>query len=287
MKLKSLISQSSLLLLLALCSPQTPTQTTAGTNGNGNYVSKVWVADNGDGTFKNPILHADYSDPDVIRVGDDFYLVASSFNAVPGLPILHSKDLVNWTIIGHVFKRQTPKDVFSKPQHGNGVWAPAIRYHEGEFYIFYPDPDFGIYMTKAKHPAGPWSEPLLIKEAKGWIDPCPLWDEDGKAYLVSALAASRSGVKSIIVVSRMSPDGTKLLDDGVMVFDGHDKHPTVEGPKFYKRQRLLLYLRPGGWCRGGMAVGVALETDLRTLRGKDRAGTRHDSDQWTSSGRLG
>jgi beta-xylosidase len=251
MKLKSLISQSSVLLLLALFPPQTPTQTTAGTNVNGNYVSRVWVADNGDGTFKNPILHADYSDPDAIRVGDDFYLAASSFNAVPGLPILHSKDLVNWTIIGHVFKRQSPNNVFSRPQHGNGVWAPAIRYHGGEFYIFYPDPDFGIYMTKASDPAGPWSEPLLIKEAKGWIDPCPLWDADGKAYLVSALAASRSGVNSIIVVSRMSPDGTKLLDDGAMVFDGHGKHPTIEGPKFYKRNGYYYIFAPAGGVEEG------------------------------------
>src|SRR5207253_2668071 len=112
-----------------------------------NPVSKVWVADQGDGTYKNPIIHADYSDPDAIRVGEDFYMTASSFNAVPGLPILHSKDLVNWRIINHVFREQEPKDVFSKPQHGGGVWAPAIRFHDGEFYIYYPDPDFGIYMT--------------------------------------------------------------------------------------------------------------------------------------------
>src|SRR5687768_1494178 len=134
-------------------------------------VSDVWIADNGDGTYKNPIIHADYSDPDVIRVGDDFYLVASSFNVAPGLPILHSKDLVNWTIVGHVFQRQLPYDVFNKPQHGNGVWAPSIRYHEGEFYIYYPDPDFGIYLTKARTAGGPWSEPILVKPAKGWIDP--------------------------------------------------------------------------------------------------------------------
>ncbi len=251
MNFKTLINNTCCLLLLTLSSPQTPSIVTAQTGEGASNVSKVWVADNGDGTYKNPILHSDYSDPDAIRVGDDFYLAASSFNATPGLPILHSKDLVNWTIIGHVFKQQSPKDIFSKPQHGNGVWAPAIRFHEGEFFIFYPDPDFGIYMTKARNPAGPWSEPLLIKEAKGWIDPCPLWDNDGKAYLVSALAASRSGVKSIIVVSRMSPDGTKLLDDGVMVFDGHDQHPTVEGPKFYKRNGYYYIFAPAGGVEEG------------------------------------
>jgi len=256
MKLKGYSVRLFIVLLVTVfIQSESPAQTQTA-KGESNPVSKVWVADNGDGTYKNPIIHADYSDPDVIRVGDDFYLVASSFNVAPGLPILHSKDLVNWTIIGHVFKRQLPYDVFNKPQHGNGVWAPAIRYHAGEFYIYYPDPDFGIYLTKSRTPAGPWSEPLLIKPSKGWIDPCPLWDTDGKAYLVSAMAASRSGVKSILVVSRMSEDGTKLLDDGVMVFDGHDKHPTVEGPKFYKRNGYYYILAPAGGVEEGWQLAL-------------------------------
>src|SRR5687767_2549340 len=198
-------------------------------------VSKVWSADNGDGTFRNPIIHADYSDPDVVRVGSDYYMTASSFNAAPGLPILHSKDLVNWRLINYVFEEQEPRDVFNKAQHGGGVWAPSIRFHNGEYYIFYPDPDFGIYMTKTKDPSGKWSKPVLVKAGKGWIDPCPLWDDDGQAYLVSAFAGSRAGIKTILIVSKMDPAGSRLLDDGVLVFDGHDKHPTVEGPKFYKR----------------------------------------------------
>ncbi len=217
-------------------------------------VSKVWIADNGDGAYKNPIIHADYSDPDVIRVGDDFYLTASSFNVAPGLPILHSRDLVNWTIIGHVFTQQTPVEVFNKPQHGNGVWAPSIRYHNGEFYIYYGDPDFGIYLSKATKPEGPWSPPFLIKKAKGWIDPCPFWDTDGKAYLVSAMAASRSGIKSVLVISRMSADGTKLLDNGVLVFDGGEKHPTIEGPKLYKRNGYYYISAPAGGVSEGWQV---------------------------------
>ncbi|MBX5479851.1 MAG: glycoside hydrolase 43 family protein [Pyrinomonas methylaliphatogenes] len=226
-------------------------------------VSKVWVADNGDGTYRNPIIHADYSDPDVIRVGDDYYMTASSFNCIPGLPILHSRDLVNWTIIGYALKRQPPFDLFARPQHGGGVWAPAIRFHNGEFYIYYADPDRGIYMTKAKDPRGDWSEPLLIKEAKGWIDPCPLWDDDGQAYLVSAMAASRSGIKSVLIVSRMSPDGTKLLDDGVIVFDGHDRNPTVEGPKFYKRNGYYYIFAPAG----GVETGWQLVLRARNVYG--------------------
>ena len=216
-----------------------------------------------DGTYKNPILHADYSDPDVVRVGADFYLTASSFNAVPGLPILHSTDLVNWELIGHVFAAHPPFDVFDKPRHGGGVWAPAIRYHNGQFYIFYPDPDIGIYMVKAKNPAGPWSAPLLIKAAKGWIDPCPLWDADGKAYLVSAMAASRSGIKSVLLVSRMSPNGEKLLDGGVIVFDGHAQDPTIEGPKFYKRNGYYYIFAPAG----GVATGWQLALRSKSVYG--------------------
>jgi len=210
-----------------------------------------WVADQGDGTYKNPILYADYSDPDVIRVGDDFYLTASSFNCVPGLPILHSKDLVNWKIIGHALQRQPPEEFFARPQHGNGVWAPSIRFHNNYFYIYYGDPDFGIYMVKAKNPAGPWSTPLLVKPAKGWIDTCPFWDDDGQAYLVHAWANSRSGIKSILTINRMSADGTRLLDEGKMVFDGHAHHPTIEGPKLYKRNGYYYIFAPAG----GVATG--------------------------------
>src|SRR5664279_402411 len=84
-----------------------------------NGLSNVWVADNGDGTYTNPVLYADYSDPDAIRVGDDYYLVASSFNCIPGLPVLHSRDLVNWKLISHALLKQPPFDVFDKVQHGN------------------------------------------------------------------------------------------------------------------------------------------------------------------------
>src|ERR1044072_2040209 len=226
-------------------------------------ISSVWIADNGDGTYKNPIIHADYSDPDAIRVGDDFYMTASSFNAAPGLPILHSKDLVNWRIVGHVFREQTPREIFARPRHGGGVWAAALRCHDGEFYIYYGDPDFGIYLTKAKDPAGLWSEPKLIKKAKGWIDPCPFWDDDGNAYLVHAFAGSRAGIKSILVINKMSADGTQLLDDGVMVFDGHESDPTVEGPKFYKLNGYYYILAPAG----GVATGWQLALRSKQIYG--------------------
>ena len=227
------------------------------------FVSKVWSADNGDGTYKNPIIHADYSDPDVVRVGDDYYMTASSFNSIPGLPILHSKDLVNWRLINHAIRELEPRDVFGRPQHGGGVWAPSIRFHNGEYYIYYGDPDLGVFMTKAKDPAGEWSRPLLVKEAKGWIDTCPLWDDDGNAYLVHAFAGSRAGIKSVLVVNKMSADGTRLLDDGVMVFDGHDAHPTVEGPKFHKRDGFYYISAPAG----GVPTGWQLVLRSKNIYG--------------------
>ena len=218
----------------------------------------LFVADNRDGTYTNPIIDADYSDPDVIRVGDDFYLTASSFNSIPGLPILHSKDLVNWKIIGHALQRQIPEDVFARSQHGNGVWAPSIRFHDNYFWIFYGDPDFGIYMLKARNAAGPWSTPLLIRAAKGWIDTCPFWDVDGNAYLVHAWANSRSGIKSILTINRMSADGTKLLDEGRMILDGRVAHPTIEGPKLYKRNGYYYIFAPAG------GVSTGWQTVLRS-----------------------
>lgn len=211
-----------------------------------NEVSKVWAADNGDGTYKNPILHADYSDPDAIRVGDDYYMTASSFNCIPGLPILHSKDMVNWELVNYALQKQPPFDVFDKPQHGNGVWAPCIRYHNEEFYIYYPDPDYGIYMIKTKDPKGLWSEPILVKAGVGLIDPTPLWDEDGKAYLGFAFAGSRAGIKSMLAICTMNPEGTLANDDAVMVLDGHFDEATVEGPKLYKRKGYYYIFAPAG-----------------------------------------
>lgn len=154
-------------VLSAVCIVAFSQKQNTGNQSKQNYVSKVWVADLGNGMYKNPILFADYSDPDVIRVGDDFYMIASSFNCMPGLPVLHSKDLVNWTILTHALAKQVPEEWHNKPQHGNGVWAPAIRFHKGEFYIYYPDPDFGVYVIKAKNAAGPWSSPVLVDPEKG------------------------------------------------------------------------------------------------------------------------
>lgn len=218
----------------------------------------VWKADLGDGTFKNPILYADYSDPDAIRVGDDFFMISSSFSHVPALPLLHSKDLVNWRLASYILDK-IPYEGFEMPRHGDGVWAPAIRYHDGKFWVYYPMPDEGIFMTNTTDPFGKWSEPVCVKAAKGWIDPCPFWDEDGRAYLVNGFAKSRIGFKSILGMSEMSWDGTKLISDVTYVFDGNvNEHITIEGPKMYKRNGYYYIFAPAG------GVSIGWQTILRS-----------------------
>ena len=217
-----------------------------GTVSAQSYVSQVWVSDLGNGKYKNPVLDADYSDPDVCRVGDDYYMTSSSFACIPALQILHSKDMVNWRIIGTAIERLLPEERFSQMQHGNGVWAPSVRYHQGEFYIYYGDPDTGIYMVKSKDPAGKWDNPVLVKAAKGIIDTCPLWDEDGNAYIVHGYAGSRAGLKSILGLIRMTPDGTQAIGESRIIFDGHIGNATIEGPKFYKRDGWYYIFAPAG-----------------------------------------
>ena len=226
-------------------------------NAQNNYISTVWVADNGDGTYKNPIINADYSDPDICRVGDDYYMIASSFNCVPGIPILHSKDLVNWRIVNYVLKSLEPDEFYSKAQHGRGVWAPCIRFHKGEFYIYWGDPDFGVYLIKTKDVTADWEKPVLVKSGKGIIDPTPLWDEDGKVYLANAWAGSRAGINSVITVSEMNAEGTKTIGNPILVFDGNDGvNHTIEGPKFYKRNGYYYILAPAGGVEGGWQLAL-------------------------------
>ncbi|MCX6214144.1 glycoside hydrolase 43 family protein [Spirosoma sp.] len=253
-----------LLFLIIQPAVAQPTKTSNPKAISGNSaVSAVWVPDLGNGSYKNPVLNADYSDPDVCRAGNDFYLVASSFDAIPGLPILHSTDLVNWSLIGHALKRQPPFDHFEKTQHGNGVWAPAIRYHNNEFYIYYPDPDFGIYLTKATNPAGPWSNPVLVEGGKGLIDPCPLWDDDGQVYLAHGWAGSRAGIKSILTIKKLNAAGSKVMDEGVIVYDGHETDPTIEGPKLYKRNGYYYIFAPAG----GVSTGWQLALRSKNIYG--------------------
>ncbi len=223
------------------------------------YRSEVWSPDNGDGTYTNPVINADYSDPDVCvgPSGEDYYLTASSFQCIPGLPILHSKDLVNWTIINHAVTALEPREEFDKPSHGNGVWAPSIRYHNGEYYIYWGDPDYGVMMVKTKDPAGTWSKPVCVIPGKGYIDTTPLWDDDGRCYLVNGWANSRSKFASVLTVREMSADGLRPIGQPVIVFDGNGtENRTCEGPKFYKRDGWYWIMCPAGGVPTGFQLAM-------------------------------
>jgi len=232
----------------------------------GQYKSQVWSPDNGDGTFTNPVINADYSDPDVCvgPSGEDYYMTASSFQCTPGLPILHSKDLVNWEIVGYALKNLYEGDCkmlehFSTPQHGAGVWAPSIRYHNGQYYIYWGDPDFGAYMVKTKNgdPAGEWENPVCVIRGKGYIDTTPLWDDNGRCYLVNGWANSRSKYASVLTVREMSADGTKAIGQPVIVFDGNGtENRTCEGPKFYKRDGWYWIMCPAGGVPEGFQLAM-------------------------------
>lgn len=203
--------------------------------------------------YQNPVLYADYSDPDVIRVGEDYYMVASSFTYLPGVPLLHSRDLVHWEIINYCVT-SLPFDKYNRPSHGSGTWAPSIRYQDGMFYVFVPLPDEGIFVARSADPYGTFQLDCLV-EAKGWIDPCPLWDDDGKAYMVFAYARSRCGIKHRLAVVEIDPQCTRLLGEPEVIFDGEQIGPTTEGPKFYKYNGLYYIFAPsGGVATGWQAV---------------------------------
>jgi beta-xylosidase len=202
--------------------------------------------DQGDGTYRNPVLKADYSDPDVIRVGDDFYLVASDFHYV-GMQILHSRDLVNWEIVGQVFHRLDMHPRYDEMNgYAQGTWAPTLRHHDGRFYVYVCTPYDGLFMWHAEDPRGPWSETVTVKAVERWEDPAPFWDDDGKAYLVHSVLGAGP-----LILHRMSPDGRTLLDDGAEIYRG----PVAEGPKLFKRKGYYYISLPeGGVERGGQTV---------------------------------
>jgi beta-xylosidase len=172
---------------------------------------KTAWGDQGDGTYVNPILPSDYSDLDAIRVGDDFYAISSTFQFSPGVVILHSKDLVNWKILGHAVNDLTqigPDLNWNKMnRYGHGIWAGAIRYHEGKFWIYFGTPDEGFFMTTATNPAGPWGPLHALWKVQGYDDCCPFWDDDGQGYFICTHYADKYSIHLI----KLSPDGRSLL----------------------------------------------------------------------------
>lgn len=211
--------------------------------------------------YRNPILFSDYSDPDVLCDGKYFYLVASTFEFSPGLPILRSTDLVHWTILTHALPTLTmdPKyNLQGGNRYGRGVWAPALRKHNNTFFLFFPTPDEGIFVTTAKQLAGPWTPPVAVLAGPNLEDPCPFWDDDGTAWLVH----SRTGAGPLIL-HQMSPDGTRLLDDGKVIVQDREHLPTLEGPKLYKRNGWYYIFAPFG----GVSTGAQVTLRSRSIGG--------------------
>ena len=201
---------------------------------------KTW-GDQGNGTYINPILNADYSDPDVIRVDDCYYMVASDFHFL-GMQILKSEDMVNWKLIAQLYDRFDFPEWEKNERYAGGSWAPAIRYHDGKFYVFFCTPDEGLFMTSAENPEGPWAPLTHVAKVPKWEDPCPFWDEDGNAYLGRSIWGAGP-----IIIHRMSPDGTKLLDEGRTVYTG----PVAEGTKIHKKDGYYYLSIPEGGVWGG------------------------------------
>ncbi|MDE5871213.1 MAG: glycoside hydrolase 43 family protein [Muribaculaceae bacterium] len=204
--------------------------------------------DLGDGTFANPVLNADHSDPDIVRIGDKYYLTCSEFHFM-GMPVLESEDLVNWRIIGRIFDRIDLPGYSDMTKYAEGTWAPALKYHDGKVWMYVCTPEEGLFMSRADNPSGPWEPLHLVKGIAKWEDPCPFWDEDGQAYLVRS--RHRAGP---IIIHRMSPDGRELLDEGVTVYEG----PVAEGPKMFKKDGFYYISIPEG------GVGEGWQTILRS-----------------------
>lgn len=197
--------------------------------------------DQGNNTYINPVLNADFSDPDVIRVGDKYYMVASDFHFM-GMQVLESDDMVNWQYVSQIYSRIDEPGWDSNQHYAGGSWAPSIRYHDGRFYVFFCTPDEGLYMSSASDAHGPWTPLHLVKRVEKWEDPCPFWDDDGQAYL--GRSRHRAGP---IIIHKMSPDGRQLLDEGVTVYTG----PVAEGTKIMKRNGWYYLVIPEGGVGGG------------------------------------
>lgn len=203
--------------------------------------------DQGNGTYINPILNADYSDPDVIRVGEKYYMVNSDFHYI-GMPVMESDDMINWKTISHIYDRLDFPGWDTNDNYGGGSWAPSIRYHDGKFWVYFCTPKEGLMMSTAVESKGPWTPVYCVKRISGWEDPCPVWDDNGQMYL----GRSQLGAGPIILY-KMSADGKTLLDDGQVIYTG----PVAEGTKFYRRDGYYYLSIPEG------GVGDGWQTVLR------------------------
>lgn len=190
------------------------------------FAQKSWTADNGNGTYTNPLFYDEFSDPDLIRVGSDFYLAGTTMHCVPGVVVLHSKDLVNWEFLSYTFERFDQGPDFNlengKDAYGQGIWAPCIRYHNGTFYIFSNINGYGLQVFISKNPAGPWKH---INMGGNIHDLSVLFDDNGKIYAVY-------GYDEVKIIE-MKPDFSGYVEGSEKVIIHHG-NAMGEGHHIYK-----------------------------------------------------
>lgn len=178
--------------------------------------------------YQNPVIPGFFPDPSIVRVGEDYYLVTSSFEYFPAVPIFHSKDLVHWTQIGHVLTRKEQVDLSTR-KSSDGIYACTLRYHEGTFYMVTTDvKGIGNFYVTAKDPAGPWSDPIRLPY--GGIDPSLFFDDDGKVYVT---VQNGAGLDSHIIQYEIDIETGRALTEPKRIWDG-DGGVWTEGPHLYK-----------------------------------------------------
>ena len=192
--------------------------------------------DQGDGTYRNPILNADFPDSDIVEHDGIYYMISSKQHMSPGMVILQSRDLVNWSILGHVYDRLSWDQKYDPGRMDGyrfGVWAGDLAYHEGRWYCYMIDTTNGLYMTSAPDIDGPWDEPVCMLAKQRWTDPAVFWDEEAhQAYLVCNFGRDPTGEKpgNQTRLFRMSWDGKRLLDEGKAIYHA----PGAEAAKIMK-----------------------------------------------------
>ncbi len=233
----------------------------------GTYTG-VW-GDRGDGTYNNPVLAGDFSDPDIIRVADNYFAICSTMQLCPGLTVLHSTDLVNWEIIGSAVRDITEMNEcynYDKMQgYGCCIWAPCISYNKKDetYYIHYGTPAEGIFMVKTKDPFEGWSSVYELKRrdgtpfGSGWDDCSVFWDDDGCGYIVATCFAD--GYKGYLF--RLADDAVTLLDDGVLIHSSHDGYApdeyAPEANKLFKKDGCYYFFHNGCHSVEGHTVRMA------------------------------
>ena len=213
------------------------------------FISLLVVAQETPKTFKNPILPGFHPDPSICRVENDYYMVTSSFEWFPGVPVYHSTDLVNWEHIGNVLDRPEQLNLEEGHRHNGGIWAPTIRFHKGLFYMITTVAGRGNFYVTAKNPAGPWSNPIWLK-APG-IDPSLFWDDDGRCWLTAAANLNQKPLWSEqngVYIQEMDLTKGEVIGTPIQLTHGHASNARwTEGPHIYKvNGRYLLMVAEGG-----------------------------------------